>query len=488
MKKNITALLLCSSTLALSSALSAPLSWQGEVIYQVMPDRFFDGNSANNAGVNKAGARDWHGGDLKGLTQKLEYIKNLGATVVWLTPIYVQPASKQFNTAGYHGYWPWEFQNVDPHYGTLEEFNTFVDKAHTLGLKVMLDQVVNHFGYGAPTVSSKPDWFHKDGSCSRLGNNEIFCPLSGLPDLAQENPQVKAFLFENNAFWTAQGVDGFRYDAVKHVPLEFMGELAAQNVKDGVFTLGEVFETSLSSTAKIASFQKAGLTSMFDFPLQSALNNAIMGERSFDAVRIVLEKDEEYANPAELAIFLDNHDVPRFASRSPLLGEEEVNARAIYGVRALLTLRGIPTLWQGTEIAQRGGVDPDNRRSMRFEDVWTPAEKTVFEATQKALSVYKASSALKGGVQQMLPVPEFQTDDLMLFTRTSSEQTVLVAWNNAATRKTYSLKLSKLPKEFATLKLEGAKDLFGQDAKVSVQGGYFHVTLPARAATAFEAQ
>ena len=82
MKKFITALLLCSSSSALA------LSWQGEVIYQVMPDRFFDGDSTNNAGVDKAGPRDWHGGDLKGLTSKLEYIKNLGATVVWLTPIY----------------------------------------------------------------------------------------------------------------------------------------------------------------------------------------------------------------------------------------------------------------------------------------------------------------------------------------------------------------------------------------------------------------
>lgn len=480
MKKFITALLLCSSSFALA------LSWQGEVIYQVMPDRFFDGDSTNNAGVDKAGPRDWHGGDLKGLTSKLEYIKNLGATVVWLTPIYQQPTSKQGGTAGYHGYWPWDFRTVDPHFGTLEDFKTLTAQAHKLGLKVMLDQVVNHFGYGAPTVSSVPDWFHKDGSCAKLGDNEIFCPLSGLPDLAQENPEVSKFLLENNAFWTAQGVDGFRFDAVKHVPLEFMRGLAAQNIKDNIYTLGEVFETSLSSTAKIASFQKAGLNSMFDFPLQNALNNAIMSERSFDAVRVVLEKDEEYQNPLELAIFLDNHDVARFASKSPLLGEDEVNARVIYGVRALLTLRGIPTLWQGTEIAQRGGTDPDNRRDMRFENAWTPAEKAVFEGIQAALKVHKASSALSKGTQAVLPVPEFQADDLMLFTRTSSDQKVLVAWNNAPGRKTYSLKLTKLPPEFATLKLEGVKELFGQDAKVSLKGGYLHMTLPARAATAFD--
>lgn len=463
-----------AATAARSNFNSGSASWQGQIIYQVMPDRFYDGDSSNNLGVDKKNLRAWHGGDLVGLTQKLEYIQKLGATVVWLTPIYQQSSQNFFDTAGYHGYWPYDFRAVDPHFGTLEGFKTLLETAHQKGIKVMLDQVVNHYGYGTPQEQAKPKWFHDPSSCAKLGNPEVFCPLAGLPDLAQENLEVRAFLFENNAFWTHLGVDAFRYDAVKHVPLEFMRDLTAQNTADGVYTLGENFTQDPDA---IAPFQKAGLRSMFDFPMQDALSKAVMGGGSLEGVRNVLKKDGVYGDPLELAIFLDNHDLPRFASKTVLIPAAQVPDRIAFGLRALLTLRGIPVIYQGTEIGMKGGADPDNRQDMRFEQVWTPAEKALFEVTQKAIAVRQSNEALSRGDLQLLAVPNDYTDQLLLFRRSSGDQKVVVAWNTSKARTTYSIRSS--------LVMQPSEDIFGQNAKMTTKGGFLHLSLPPKSATVF---
>jgi glycosidase len=463
-----------AATAAVSNSSSGSASWQGQIIYQVMPDRFFDGDPSNNVGVNRGNLRAWHGGDLAGLTQKLEYIQKLGATAVWLTPIYQQTSQNFFDTAGYHGYWPYDFKAVDPHFGTLEGFKTLLETAHQKGIKVMLDQVVNHYGYGTPQEQAKPKWFHAPSSCAQLGNPEVFCPLSGLPDLAQENLEVRDFLFENNAFWTRLGVDAFRYDAVKHVPLEFMRDLTAQNKVDGVYTLGENFTQDPDA---IAPFQKAGLRSMFDFPMQDALSKAVMGGGSLEGVRNVLKKDKVYGDPLELAIFLDNHDLPRFANKTVLIPAAQVPERLAFGLRALLTLRGIPVIYQGTEIGMKGGADPDNRQDMRFEEIWTPAEKTLFGVTQKAIAVRQSNVALTRGDLKLIDVPSDFADQLLLFGRSSGNQNVLVAWNTSKARITYSIRSS--------LVLQESSDLFGQNAKMTTKGGFLHLSLPPKSATVF---
>lgn len=137
--------LLAMSAGAQTSSPSLP-SFEGQVVYQVMPDRFFDGDRGNDAGVNRDDLRAWHGGDLQGLTNKLGYIGQLGATAVWLTPIYRQQAGNTSGTSPYHGYWPADFRDVDPHFGTLADFAAFTKSAHGAGMKVVLDQVINHYG------------------------------------------------------------------------------------------------------------------------------------------------------------------------------------------------------------------------------------------------------------------------------------------------------------------------------------------------------
>lgn len=473
----LTASLAAAASVAFAQ--SAP-SFEGQIIYQVMPDRFFDGDKNNNSGVDKNNPRAWHGGDLAGLTQKLPYIGELGATAVWLTPIYQQQANNSFDTSAYHGYWPENFQNVDPHFGSLDTFDQLVKGAHTAGMKVVLDQVINHFGYGASAVSQHPNWFHTAAECSAAQDKDVVCPLSGLPDLNQQQPQVRALLLNNDEFWRARGADAFRYDAIKHVDQGFLKDLLAKDRSAGTWTLGEWYD---ADTGTVAEWQKTGFDSLFLFSLQGALKRSIMNGQSLRGVGEVLARGSELPRPGEVALFLDNHDVPRFAQAT--LFEDDAPKLVRYGLRALLTLRGVPVIYQGTEIAMRGGADPDNRRDMRFPEQWTANEKQTFNAAKDAIAVRKASAALSTGTQNLLDVPTPYADDLLLLTRVKDGQTVLAAWHNNKVRRSYSIPLTKLGLKASDQAI--TKSLFAdQDAKVSVSKGYLHLSLPPKDAAAFK--
>ena len=483
-------------TLALSVALSLILKvsvpvqaqanlsnsdWEGQIIYQVMPDRFMNGDKTNDAGVNRAAAQAWHGGDLSGLSGKLDYVAGLGATALWMTPVYQQVADVN-GVAGYHGYWPADFRSIDPHFGTLTDFTALTAKAHGLGLRVMLDQVVNHYGYGAAAQSQHPDWFHTQADCAAAGaaQKDRVCPLSGLPDLNQNVPAVAELLASNADFWRKQGADAFRYDAIKNVDQDLLKAQAARDRAAGTFTLGEYYGADAD---RVGEYQKLGLSSLFEFSLQSALKSSIMGGQSLGAVRAVLEQDAGAPQPGLIANFLDNHDLPRFASGS--LFEDQGQTRTAYALRALMTLKGIPVIWQGTEYAQRGGGDPDNRRDMRFQNQWTPGEKAVYDSARDAIAVRKASPALSRGDQKLMVVPDSVSNDLLVFTRSQSSKTVLVAWNNSKSRRTYALddKGADQPLTPSLFHDPGGKV---QNAGLSAKDGHLYLSLPAQTAAVFE--
>ncbi|WP_350243018.1 alpha-amylase family glycosyl hydrolase [Deinococcus sonorensis] len=478
----LTTLLLAAGAQAQSAAPAALPDWTGQIIYQVMPDRFSDGDATNNQGVDKTNLRAWHGGDLTGLTSRLNYIQTLGATAVWLTPIYQQKDGLTDGTAGYHGYWPYDFRSVDPHFGTLAQFQGFTQKAHSLNLRVMLDQVINHYGPGAPATREHPGWFHTQQDCDRAmtpAQHDTDCPLSGLPDLNQQVGEVQDLLYGNADFWRQQGVDAFRYDAIKHVDATFLQRLVTRDRAAGTFTLGEYYG---ADAATIREYQQLGLSSLFDFSLQDAMNRSVMHGAGFGPLRSVLTQNQQVPQPQLIAAFLDNHDLPRFASGT--LFEDQGQARTAYALRALMTLPGIPVLYQGIEIAQRGGANPDNRHDMRFEDQWTPAERAVFQTAQDAITVRKASPALSGGTLQLLDVPDSVNSQLLVYTRTAGNQTVLVAWNNQDARRTYSLR-STLAGQPLTGSLFHEPGGQPQNAGMSVSGGYLHLSLPGRTAAVF---
>jgi alpha-amylase len=187
--------------------------------------RFNNMDPSNDYDVNVNDPKGYFDGDLKGVTAKLDYTKEMGFTAIWLTPIFKN------EPGGYHGYWIQDFYKVDPHFGTMEDLKTLVKEAHKRGMKVILDFVANHTGYHHPWLSdpTKKDWFHEKKEIfdwsdqKQVENGWVY----GLPDLAQENPEVKRYLIDAAKWWIKQtDIDGYRLDTVRHVPKSFCQEFS----------------------------------------------------------------------------------------------------------------------------------------------------------------------------------------------------------------------------------------------------------------------
>jgi glycosidase len=391
--------------------------WQGQSIYQVITDRFYDGDPSNNnadGNYNPSRSRGPHGGDFKGLEQKLDYVKALGATAIWISPIVL-------NTRGeYHGYAARDFYKIDPRWGALEDLRQMVEAAHARGLLVIDDIVVNHGGdlvystdpgYGnfrAPpdgyhliyrdpartypppfdlnaTNPSLTNLFHNNGL---IGNFQdpaqvVLGELSGLDDFRTETPYVRRQMAAIYEYWIQQaGFDGFRVDTVKHVEMGFWKEwcpdihaFAAAHGRPNFFMFGEVFDGSDTLCGSFTGRQSGGafaLDSVLDYPLFFAVKNVFArasgspGEIEEHYRRV----DRNYDPSARLRLvtFLDNHDQPRFLSPQQADNNwERLKSALVF----LYTGRGIPSLYYGTEQGFNGGKDPADREDMfagQFKD------------------------------------------------------------------------------------------------------------------------
>jgi glycosidase len=391
--------------------------WQGQSIYQIITDRFYDGDPSNNnadGNYNPQRSRGAHGGDFKGLEQKLDYIKALGATAIWISPIVLNARGE------FHGYAARDFYKIDPRWGTLEDLRHMVEAAHALGLLVIDDIVVNHGGdlvysadpgYGtfrAPpdgyqlsyrdpartypppfdlnaTNPSLTNLFHNNGLIRNFQDpaQVVLGELSGLDDFRTETPYVRREMAAIYEYWIQQaGFDGFRVDTVKHVEIGFWKEwcpavhaFAAAHGRPNFFMFGEVFDGSDTLCGSFTGRQSGGafaLDSVLDYPLYFAVKNVFARPAGAPA-----EIEEHYRrvdrcyDPSarmRLVTFLDNHDQPRFLSRAQADNDW---ARLKSALVFLFTGRGIPSLYYGTEQAFNGGGDPADREDMfagQFKD------------------------------------------------------------------------------------------------------------------------
>ena len=272
--------------------------------------------------------------------------------------------------------------------------------------------------------------------------------------------------------------------------------------KKPLFQIGETF----GSRELIGSYVGAGLLdAQFDFNHYFDIRGTFAqdGQNIQDNILSSFRESEAYYGSHSLmGNITGNHDMARFisyASNALRFNEDPKEAgwsrditvanpvgylRLRMLTAYLSAIPGLPVIYYGDEIGMPGGDDPDNRRDMRFEAAWTPAEKAVFEAARAAIAARKASPALSRGTQTLLNVPERLGDDLLLFTREGGGQRVLAAWNNSTKRQTYSLKLSALGLK-ASAQAVTASLYAGQNAKLSVSGGYLHVSLDGKDAAAF---
>lgn len=333
-----------------------------DVIYFIMVDRFADSNPDDNlSDVNKDDLRAFQGGDLQGIIDNLDYIDSLGATAIWLTPI------MENGPNGYHGYWIYDFYAVDPHFGDLETFKTLVSEAHARDIKVVLDYIVNHTGYDSPWLSDadKSDWFNPNKAISNWKDKEEVEKgwLAGLPDLNQENDDVKNYLIENALWWIEEtGIDGFRLDTVRHVPHAFWQEFS-ETIKSKYpefFLLGEVWD---ANTNTLESYHQVGIDSITNYSLYAGIENGFNSMPNMFSLINALDKEKHFTHPRLNAIFIDNHDNSRYASKNPRMGLEYT----MQALTFLYTYPAIPVLYYGTEIGMTGAFDPENRQFMDWD-------------------------------------------------------------------------------------------------------------------------
>ena len=453
---------------------------RNDVIYLIMPDRFADGDSSNDQPAGSTGVYDrsnpkaYHGGDLRGIREHLGYLHDLGVNTLWLTPVWKNADSD------YHGYHVVDYYALDDHMGSMEEYQGLVADAHKMGMKVLIDYVANHTGpkdiwvHDPPT----PTWLHgtpehhRQPSYSFNGLVDPHAPLreyrdtlegwfaNKLPDLNNDDPQLGLYLAQNAMWWTeiAQ-LNGFRLDTFPYSTREFWSGWHSRlyKVYPHINDVGEVADPDSSITAFFEGGRKqfdgidSGLATVFDFPLCNILRAVIIKGDPMKEIVDVLRHDDLYPHPEMLVTFFGNHDDSRFVSEN---GSNPAKLKAAFSL--LLTLRGIPQIYYGDEIALPGGNDPDNRHDFPggfpgdAQNAFTasgrtPEQQDMFAYIQSLLTLRKGHPALRTGKQVHIG----WDGTYYAFVRELPQEKILVVYNNAVSPRALEISIDGTPLETA---------------------------------------
>ena len=403
-----------------------------DVIYLIMPDRFADGDPTNNfpasGTYDRTQPRAYHGGDLRGIEQHLPYLKDLGVTTIWITPIY---NNDDRTGRDYHGYGAVDLYAVEEHFGTLADYRSLVKAAHRQGLKVILDIVPNHIGPTNPWLDDPPTdhWIHGTREKHLISNAEfqnLTDPHASpeewrnivegwfagvLPDMGTDDPMTSQYLRQNALWWAETGaLDGFRLDTFPYVDRRFWHDfhIAVHATYPRFKTVGEVSGpdpviAAYFAGGKTTAGVDTGVDTVFDFGLCSALRKVVVQDAPAKLLEEVFEHDWLFPHPEWLVTFLGNHDKARFMGE-PGATPEKLNL----AFDLLLTLRGIPQIYAGDEIGMPGGDDPDNRRDFPggfpgdrrnafVATSRTPEEQKIFAHVQRLLHLRRLHPALRRG-------------------------------------------------------------------------------------------
>lgn len=428
---------------------AGPLDWRGRSIYFVVTDRFANGDASNDGAdgfaSNLTDPRAWHGGDFQGLIDRLDYIAGMGFTGLWITPVIAQHDAR-----AYHGYWGWDWSRIDPHLGDAAKLRELVAAAHARNIAVMIDTVANHTGRYNFTTPSFPDaaMYHHNGNitdynnAAQVENNA----LSGLDDLAQENPTVRERLLDH-VRWLVEtsGADGLRVDTVKHVPKAFWTDWrAAANL----FSIGEVLSGGVEAVAPYSHILDAAL----DYPLYYAMQSTFAKGGSARQLGAVLAKDAQYADAQLGGIFIDNHDQPRFLCDATT-GDKQTQLRL--ALAFAFTTRGLPILYYGTE---QGFGDCANNRQDMFGAA--DASAATYRYIAELNRIRASTEALRTGLQR----ERWQDDTAYAFEREVGTSAAVVAFNLSNAVRTLPLKNLHVPPGTTFVDALGSGATFTVDA------------------------
>lgn len=494
-----------------------------DVMYLILTDRFADGDRGNdNQGANLADRSNpvaWHGGDFRGIEQHLDYLQQLGITTVWITPAYENSNEPH----AYHGYDATDMYAVDPHFGTLDEYAHLGEALHRRGMKLVLDLVPNHVGPGHPWASDPPapGWFHGTAAnhLKAISTFEALVDPNGprevalgvtegwfsnvKPDLNQENPLVSAYLIQNAAWWVeTAGLDGLRLDTFPYVSRAFWHDFHAtlHGIYPHLTSVGEIFNHHPEITSFFAGGAErrgidTGLDTPFDFPMYSTLRNTLTKDAPMSDLANLFHQDGLYPHPERLTPFLGNHDTSRFLSEPGATPQ-----RMKMGFALLATMRGMPQIYSGDEIAMRGGKDPDNRHDFpggfssdtqtAFTVEGRTAEQQEMYSTVSALLHFRgAHPAIQHGQQREL----FADQTSLVFVRSeggkagcgaSAKDRVLVAANRSGSARELTVTLKGTP-------LEGCAHFglaFPSQSSAAVDGASVRISVAPETVAIFQVQ
>lgn len=401
--------------------------WQDDTIYSIVVDRFSNGDTSNDHDVNANDPLAYNGGDLQGIMDRLDYIHDMGFTAIRLTPIFDNAPN------GYHGYWVEDFYKVDEHFGTMKKFQQLVKEAHKRNMKVFIDFVTNNVAETHEWMkdSSKQDWFHSK-SQQELENAWV----DGLPDLNQDNPEVKKYLIDAAKWWINKtDIDGYSLPEINQVPVSFWREFSAnvKKEKTDFFLFGVPTE---NREIDWEQYKAAGIDSLYDYGHSENLRKVFANTNtSFQS----LETNQENGLSTT---FFDNEFTSRFTK--DIVDERQFpGSRWKTALTYLYTTPGVPVVYYGTEIALNGEDIPDNRKLMSFR-----SEKELMEYITKLGELRNKLPSLTRGTMEML----YDKEGMAVYKRVYQGETSIIAINN--TRESQKVTLTGG-------QLEGGKELRG---------------------------
>ncbi len=357
-----------------------------DVLYLIMPDRFADGNYKNNViptlnnpePIDRNNPNSRHGGDLKGIADHLNYIDSLGVTAIWLNPV----LENDMPGGSYHGYATTDYYKIDPRLGSNEEYKALIETAHNRDIKVVMDMIFNHSGLSHKWVKDSPssDWFNypKGDKFTNFRLSTINDPYSSdydrtrsvkgwfvpsMPDLNQENPHLMKYLIQNSIWWIEYSkIDGIRMDTYPYADIKPMAQWVEDVHKEypGYNIVGEAWYGDVAGTAfwqsgsRLNKLCDTKLPTIMDFPTMIIANKAFndtttLYGRGLNEIYNRLSLDYLYENPQNVLTFLDNHDSDRFLLKAP----KDLGAWK-QAIAFLLTTRGTPQIYYGTELLMSG--------------------------------------------------------------------------------------------------------------------------------------
>ncbi|MCC5913041.1 MAG: glycoside hydrolase family 13 protein [Balneolaceae bacterium] len=446
-----------------------------DVIYLLMPDRFANGNPDIDEidgmleGVDRSNPDARHGGDIRGIINNLDYIKDLGMTAVWFTPLFENDMPPEYGA--YHGYAATDMYRVDRRYGSNEEYLELIDTAHDMGLKVIMDMIHNHVGTHHWFIKDQPtsDWVHplEEVGTTNFRTSTVMDPyasehdwsstvqgwfVTDMPDLDQRNELVVNYLIQNTIWWIEySGIDGIRMDTHPYPYKDYMAEWAKSVLKEfpDFNIVGEAWMPNTPTTAYwqtgFPSFDgyESYLPSVTDFPLYGALTAAFHEEPGWDTgisqLYFTLSQDFLFPDANLNVIFPGNHDLDRIFT---VMGEDYDKYKL--ALTFILTTRGIPQLYYGDEILMTGG-GPDGLKRKDFPGGWeedpinafTPegreelAEETGFPVVEAhdfmtRVSTWRQDKDVIHNGQLTHFIPE---DNIYVYFRHNDEETIMVVLN-----------------------------------------------------------